>query len=844
MDGNQLVSVNRKTFANNMCKFINNKALKLKGTALKLYDSLTTFDVSIINWSNIVELEVTNNSTLREIDPIQQEMEKFESEQQEINKRINELHEQNLPLYTFSAENVADKIKWWLYNDINYKNGLRKTLKIFSKSFGEILNSFSYKHMKTIVKDHLLKFMTEKTLEIMFKYFEKRKKQKESEFRSKSPAKIAYILYNYPLDNLLRKINHDGKSFIKRFERNDKFIEQATGWKSHDIYQINAILFRHSTLKTDNIMQKIKSLYFTIESFESKEMVGLVNDVCNKTDELNTNALAFTSYFEENKIDGKNLVKMDRKEFSKNVAEHYNNNLLKSISLELYNHLMECDISKLSSKLFNIKDIKVTKIEQLDENQMICLLNNIWSKKLSVYKDKQKIFSSYFKQNNLSGDVFAKMKATFGDEIVNHCTNTRKNNYLYEDNIFASALKLYAALKPLPKWIVDKIKNVFVGVETLHYKIKHGKEIQEFSDKVINMVDELVQLNDEKLKKSSNDKDAYLGEDLIKRIYEVVSSCFVASIYHENDRYIEDDTLHQMVLLTKQEWICHNCSNHNFSRFIGGELCTDLSICSLCGIKQIDSTILKLKNHDTFVMINNAHRNCDDKKEREMDSKDDVEDLIELALESEAINLYCPNRNDTVMCPAFMRLAKNLIRYKRWVFAVYQNTKGNDQINQTTQINIPRFIDNDTYKKIFIQCAEKMNDNKLESITQNIKTINMNQLKSITTMLAYNKDGIGEVQMFLKLNRKEFTKIIREHTKILPAVGVKIYKNIKIALEKKTQSKQFGEFLTSLDIDSIDNDYYHILKVHIHTGDAITIKNAFRFFVLVVHYEDTESEKK
>eukprot|EP01084_Bolivina_argentea_P049111 90377_1 len=61
MDGNQLVSVNRKTFANNMCKFINNKALKLKGTALKLYDSLTTFDVSIINWSNIIiELEDTH----------------------------------------------------------------------------------------------------------------------------------------------------------------------------------------------------------------------------------------------------------------------------------------------------------------------------------------------------------------------------------------------------------------------------------------------------------------------------------------------------------------------------------------------------------------------------------------------------------------------------------------------------------------------------------------------------------------------------------------------------------------------------------------------------------------
>eukprot|EP01084_Bolivina_argentea_P100283 180099_1 len=62
MDGNQLVNVNRKTFASNMSKFIKNKGLKLKATTLKLYDSLTKFDVSIINWSSIVELEEQQES--------------------------------------------------------------------------------------------------------------------------------------------------------------------------------------------------------------------------------------------------------------------------------------------------------------------------------------------------------------------------------------------------------------------------------------------------------------------------------------------------------------------------------------------------------------------------------------------------------------------------------------------------------------------------------------------------------------------------------------------------------------------------------------------------------------
>eukprot|EP01084_Bolivina_argentea_P108562 194021_1 len=61
-------------------------------------------------------------------------------------------------------------------------------------------------------------------------------------------------------------------------------------------------------------------------------------------------------------------------------------------------------------------------------------------------------------------------------------------------------------------------------------------------------------------------------------------------------------------------------------------------------------------------------------------------------------------------------------------------------------------------------------------------------------------------------------------------------------LKTQAQRKQFGAFLSELDINIINKDYYHILNTHINHGDKNTIKNALRFFENVVHYEDSPDE--
>eukprot|EP01084_Bolivina_argentea_P312758 541486_1 len=99
---------------------------------------------------------------------------------------------------------------------------------------------------------------------------------------------------------------------------------------------------------------------------------------------------------------------------------------------------------------------------------------------------------------------------------------------------------------------------------------------------------------------------------------------------------------------------------------------------------------------------------------------------------------------------------------------------------------------------------------------------------------------------FLELNKKTFCQFITKHTqnKIKVTTSRRLYLLIKKKVEKQAHISQFGVFLSELDMDSIDNDWQHILNWHINNGNEITIANAFRFFAKAVHYEDKESQTK
>eukprot|EP01084_Bolivina_argentea_P297487 512520_1 len=733
-----------------------------------------------------------------------------------------------IPLHGLEATHVRDIIKWWIFEDKIYKDNMKKICTIFqdAKLNGSKITHLSADNVQNMVKQKLLQFMTPESLQIGFKYFKIWKNDQMHEIKSKSAKQIGQMIYNYPLFNLLNEIkskNVDGTKMIEDSE----FIGQSTGWGKQDIYQI-------------------KSTLLTRQSFTSKQFTENVNKILAQS-----------------------------------------------------------------------------------------------------------------------------------------------------------------AIKTLPNTTIDEIKNMLLSCEAeiIHYHLKKGincKQLDDFSDVVINLVDELIEMN--KIAKENN-TEAYVKDDFVKKVYNIMAESF---IFNHN--------------LGANDWVCSNCSNHNFVKMIGSQVCRELLICELCGIKQQKSIILRLRNQETvasesqsrhyssnhndtktfenelknelknelsnepedpmylnniknqlnyFIQVTevtdedfvvrldsintfptkrkydikeisnqntldqveirrNEHSvkivkfpsslsyppetseyrpkavdkstikivSFENNKEKyfnlywnlplqaygsisytityneiekiipvptlpfrisqsltpvtiqittistfdqkqfvshplEIDicshTKNNINELIQEVLENNPLNLLCPNRNDNQACPSVIKIAKTLIVYKRWLQAIYAKTKGNDDTDQTTQVNIKKYITNHAFNKIFIETA---------TMTKKMTTENVKTLKKLI-----EEKHMG-INVFLKLDRKAFAATIKKLTNIKPALSGRLYLQLMKKIKHAAQSKQYGQYLYDLDIDSIDIHHHHILESHIKNGDKDTVKNIFQFFAMIVHYEDTDTQVK
>eukprot|EP01084_Bolivina_argentea_P130100 229697_1 len=384
--------------------------------------------------------------------------------------------------------------------------------------------------------------------------------------------------------------------------------------------------------------------------------------------------------------------------------------------------------------------------------------------------------------------LFSRYNGFNKNQFIYNMNTVIKNNDEALTNQILNFIKLFIA------------NDETIDIEIVNYSIKNNKnfnEMQSFSDKIVNMVDGLIVMEN-----SNNFTDK-----LVKQIYSTIAKFFVC-----NDRIDE---------ISLRDWSCNNCGNYNFSQYINGKMNHKLSICTLCGISRIDSIVLKIRNHDTFIMVNDVNESQGNNTQ-DNEQHDDIEKLIQDVINSHKIDLFCLNRNDEKPCSSILRLGKELIKYKRWLQAI-----GNNDIHNTVQADIKTFVDNHKFKDIFIQAA-----NSIAKITQP-------QMNLLMKML--DDDNINnrfDIETFLKSNRKTFAIKISNCTNIKRVMGARLYSKIRDNLKREAQQKQFGKLLSDLNLNIIDKDYHHILKSHIHEGNKNSIKNVFRFFNIVVHYED------
>ena len=177
--------------------------------------------------------------------------------------------EKQSSLNRFTVKDIYHKLKWWILNDIQHQQHLEKTMKILSKNrlSGDKLIEIGYDKYKKILLPHFIKFMEMKTINIIFKNLNQWIQENKSEIKSKSSIEIGYIIYHYPLQNLLNYIlikKIDGLKFIESIKNDNDFIHKSTGWNKNDeVYQLQEILLCHLPFTTTEFEKNINLVILT-----------------------------------------------------------------------------------------------------------------------------------------------------------------------------------------------------------------------------------------------------------------------------------------------------------------------------------------------------------------------------------------------------------------------------------------------------------------------------------------------------------------------------------------------------------------------------------------------------
>eukprot|EP01083_Nonionella_stella_P120906 362797_1 len=259
---------------------------------------------------------------------------------------------------------------------------------------------------------------------------------------------------------------------------------------------------------------------------------------------------------------------------------------------------------------------------------------------------------------------------------------------------------------------------------------------------------------------------------------------------------------------------------------------TSFKVITVCNL---NGTICK-SDPSELIMVALQDQDAVSNDEKEAHDTDDaghsIDSLIQTAFKTGTYDLICPNRMGNEQCPCILRLARMLITYKRWLFTVYNKTKGKDDIKRTIHVDIGTFVDSKAYETVF-----------MKSINM-VKHMNTNDANLLKELFVDNVDNINDINTFLSMKRREFAFFVRKSKNVKISLGVRLYDHIMQSLKAKAQTKEFGRFLSDIDMYQVNTDYHHILNIHINKGTKTTVKNVFRFFEYVVHSDDADNDKK
>eukprot|EP01084_Bolivina_argentea_P238778 401186_1 len=135
--------------------------------------------------------------------------------------------------------------------------------------------------------------MTQQTFDIIINGLQREIEQKPNNIKSKNPSQIASFIHCIPLNKLIQRIDafeynlreeaweskkkkvKFGAAFSSNYNKDgNQWMGNVTGWNQQEIYQIQAILFRHNVCKDSVhvIKQKLKTIFTSHHNISLKIM--------------------------------------------------------------------------------------------------------------------------------------------------------------------------------------------------------------------------------------------------------------------------------------------------------------------------------------------------------------------------------------------------------------------------------------------------------------------------------------------------------------------------------------------------------------------------------------------
>ena len=263
-------------------------------------------------------------------------------------------------------------------------------------------------------------------------------------------------------------------------------------------------------------------------------------------------------------------------------------------------------------------------------------------------------------------------------------------------------------------------------------------------------------------------------------------------------------------------WLCPCCGNLNVHKVIQYRMCTDISICSLCGVTQPEAISMALKG----IPMPFQRETLPINQPNDSQDRDDDELFIYQRAENKRFDLHCRAQKDSALCPILIRIGLILIDQRRY----FMDSANTNTVRTVSEKILQKHVTPKQYKELLLNSAKAI-------LTEKEPDRAEATMKVIEERLKENEDGLSD---FYELfgpngNRKKFAGILKKNKAMKPGTAAKIYNAVRDELAKIV-------FLAQ--ITGIDQIHQHIVRHHLDGASMPKRLAIKKFFNDIVHFDD------